>query len=215
MTCDIFIKTCKHDEAYHEYCLKSIDKHCSGFRRTVVVNSEHPRGYLQQQVDKVYADVYTDADFVLITDSDTLFTRPVTPETYFHDDKIEWIHTPWTPEMLSSDVKVWYDVMGQFFNAVPHSEWMRRHPFMLPTWLLQDVRRFCEEKHGKTLDDYVMWKGVFSEFNILGCHAWLAHHDKFHWIDSSKDELPEVTTRQFWSHDPIEKNIEEIRRILA
>lgn len=214
MNCSIFIKTCQRDREYHEYCLKSIEKYCSGFRDVVVIEGEHPQGYLHQQVVKCYADLHTDADYILITDSDTLFTIPVTPETYFHEDKVKWLHTPWTPEMLAGNEKCWFGVMGQFFLDIPPSEFMRRQPFMVPAWLLKELREYCRHKHGRTLEDYIMWKGVFSEFNVMGMFAWLFHHDKFHWIDTSKDELPELTTRQFWSHDPLEKNIEEIERIL-
>jgi hypothetical protein len=215
MICDIFIKTCQHDAAYHEHCLKSIDKFCSGFRKVVVVEGEHPHGYLHQQIVKLEADLHTDADFILMTDSDTLFCRPVTPETYFEDGKVVWVHTPWTPEMLAGNERAWFDVMGQFFRETPPSEFMRRQPFMVPAWLLKNVRDYCARVHGLAIEDYVMGHGVFSEFNVLGFFAWLHHHDEFHWIDSSKDELPELTIRQFWSHDPIGKNIEEIRRILA
>jgi len=215
MVTDIFIKTHAGDAEYHKYCLASIEKYCTGFRNVVVIEGEHPRGYLHQQIVKLHADDHTDADYVLVTDSDTLFTVPVTPETYFEGDKVKWIHTPWTPEMLASNTRAWFDVMGQFFGKTPHSEFMRRQPFMLPAWLLRELRLFCFTKHGVSIEDYIWSKGVFSEFNVLGNFAWEFHHDRFHWIDSSKDELPELTTRQFWSHDPIEKNIEEIERILA
>jgi hypothetical protein len=216
--CDLFIRTYPGDAAYHEKCLASIDKFCTGFRNTVVVNKtdRSPRiGYLQQQVDKLHADTCTDADYVLITDSDTLFVKPVTPETYFRDGKPIWLHTPWTPEMLASDVTVWYEVMRNFSGVAPTSEFMRRQPFMLPAWLLKDLRQWCVFQHTRALADYVMNSGRFSEFNVLGHHAWRFHHNRFHWIDTSKDELPELTVRQFWSHDPIEKNLEEINRILA
>lgn len=213
---DIFIKTCQHDADYHRYCLASIEKFCSGFRRTVVIDGEHPQGYLHQQVVKLHANRYTDADYVLITDSDTLFTVPVTPETYFRDGKPVWIHTPWTPEMLAhSGTRAWKQCMEQFAGAEPPSEFMRRQPFLIPTWLLSDLQMWCEFAHGKTLERYVMEAQRFSEFNVIGHHAWRHHRERFHWIDTSKDELPELTVRQFWSHDPVSKNIEEINRILA
>jgi len=212
-TTDLFIKTCSHDRDYHEHCLASIEKFCTGFRNVVVIDGEHPQGYLHQQIVKLYADTYTDADFILITDSDTLFTRPVTPETYFRDGKIEWIHTPFTEELKAA--VPWFNVMAEFARSAPPSEFMRRQPFMLPAWLLRELRQWCEFSHGITLDKYVMNAGRFSEFNILGHYAWKFHQGRFHWIDSSKDELPELTVRQFWSHDPIASNIEEIGRILA
>lgn len=217
MITDIFIKTCKHDADYHRYCLASIEKYCSGFRNVVVIEGEHPRGYLDQQIVKLHADTYTDADFVLITDSDTLFTVPVTPETYLRDGKPIWLWTPWSPEMLAHPgTAAWCRCMNEFFGgAESPGEFMRRQPFMVPTKVLKTLREWCEAYHGKSIRDYVMDRGVFSEFNIIGYYAWLTHHDDFHWIDTSMDELPELTVRQMWSHDPIHKNIEEIQRILA
>jgi hypothetical protein len=215
--CDIFIKTCKHDRGYLEHCLRSIDKFCSGFRQVKIVEGEHPKGYLHQQVIKMHADTFTDADLFLITDSDTLFTIPVTPETYLRDGKPIWLHTPWTPEMLAhKGTMAWLECMTQFAKGVtPPSEFMRRQPFMIPGYVLEDLRETCLTRHGRTLEDYVMNAASFSEFNVIGHHAWMFFHDKFHWIDTSKDELPPVTVRQFWSHDPVEKNLPEIERILS
>lgn len=216
MTCDIFIRTHSGDAEYHRHCLRSIEKFCSGFRNVVVVNKDEPRGYLGQQVDKMEADLHTDADFVLITDSDTLFTTPVTPETYLRDGKSVWLHTPWTPEMLAhAGTHSWFRCMEVFFGVEPPSEFMRRQPFMVPRWLTISLREFCKARHGMSIRDFVMMGKSFSEFNVLGFHAWLHHRDRIAWIDTSKEPLPELTVRQFWSHDPIGKNIDEIESILA
>ena len=217
MTTDIFIKTCVHDAEYHRYCLASIEKFCTGFRRTVVIEGEHPKGYLRQQVVKLHADTYTDADFVLMTDSDTLFTVPVTPETYLRDGKPVWIHTPWTPEMLAhKGTAAWRKCMTDFAKGVePPSEFMRRQGFMVPGWLLKDLRQWCQFKHGKTLEDYVMNAGAFSEFNVIGHFAWQFHHNEFSWINTATDELPESPLVQFWSHTPVAENLERINQILA
>ncbi len=214
-TTDIFIKTCEHDRDYHGYCLMSIGKFCSGFRNTAVVAGEHPQGYLHQQVVKLNADEVTDADLILVTDSDTLFNQPVSPESFMVDGKPIWIHTPWTEEMLAHDgTRTWKRVMTEFFDQEPPSEFMRRQPFFFPRHVLKSLRDFCQQKHGKSIEDYVMNAGSFSEWNVLGFHCWLHHYNEFHWIDSSKDELPPELCRQFWSHDPISKNIEEIQSLL-
>lgn len=219
--CDLFIRTYPGDAAYHEKCLASIDKFCTGFRNTVVVNKtdRSPRiGYLQQQVDKLHADTWTDADYVLITDSDTLFKTPVTPETYFRDGKPIWLHTPWdlVIKALPSTAK-WKRVMQEFAGVEPEHEFMRRQPFMIPAWLLKDLRQWCVFQHTRALADYVMNSHWFTEYNVLGHHAWRFHHDRFHWIDTSKDELPELTVHQFRTlgRNPIEADLEEINRILA
>lgn len=214
---DIFIKTCDRDAAYLEYTKKSIEKFCSGFRNVVIVGGEHPRGYLHQQTVKLHADEFCEgADFVLITDSDTLFTRPVTPETYLRDGKAVWLHTPFTPEMLeNSGVRAWHHCMQAFFVHEPPSEFMRRQPFMVPTWLLRGLREWCKELHGVSITDYVMTQNAFSEFNIMGFYAWLHRREDMAWVNTEIDPLPELTVRQFWSHDPIEKNLPEIQQILA
>jgi hypothetical protein len=215
MTSDIFIKTCEYDAAYHKYCLQSIEKYTSGFRQTVVVEGEHPRGYLHQQVIKMHAYEYTDADFICITDSDTLFCRQVTPETYMVDGKPLWLHTPWTDDMRAcKGLSTWAQVMRDFLGEEPPSEFMRRQPFFIPRWLLQEIAEYCQGKFGMSLKDYIMSIDAFSEYNIIGFYAWLYHHDKFQWIDTSVDPLPQETVVQFWSHDPIEKNIPHINRVL-
>jgi hypothetical protein len=233
-TTDIYIKTCNHDIPYHRYCLQSIDKFCTGFQSTVVEDGEHPRGYLWQQVCKMYADTKTNADMILVTDSDTLFTQPVTPESFMHEGKPIWLYTPWTSEMLAHPgTATWKKVMTEFFGVEPPAEFMRRQPFMFPSSVLATLRTFCVmkhdatleeyvmnqkafclQKHGVSLSEYIMNQKAFSEWNVTGFHCWLHHRDLFHWVDSSVDELPPLRVNQMWSHDPIEKNIEEIRRIL-
>ena len=215
-TTDIFIKTCLHDAAYHKYCLASINKYCTGFRNTVVVEGEHPRGYLHQQVVKLHADQHTDADFILVTDSDTLFTEPVTPESFMCDGKPIWLYTPWTKEMLDHPgTAAWKACMETFLGLPSPGEMMRRQPFMFPRKVLPSIREFCTKKHGVSLEDYIMSKKSFSEWNCLALYCWLGFHREFHWINTETEELPPLHIKQFWSHDPLEKNIDEIRRILA
>ena len=213
---DIYVKTYSRDAEYHKYCVRSIEKFCSGFRNLVVENKEQQRGYMAQQSSKMYSDTHTDAEFILVTDSDTLFVSPVTPQTFMVDGKPIWIHTPWTPEMLTHPgTAAWKRVMTEFFGSEPNSEKMRRQPFVFPRKVLQTLREYCFQKHRKSLDDYIMGADAFSEWNVLGEHCWRHHHDMFHWVDSSVDPLPELTVLQTWSHDPLEKNVPTFNQILA
>jgi hypothetical protein len=164
----------------------------------------------------MYADNHTDADFILVTDSDTLFNQPVTPESFMRDGRPIWIHTPWTDEMLAHPgTATWKRVMTAFAKESPPSEFMRRQGFMFPREVLPSLREFCLHNHGIPLADYIMQSKSFSEWNVLGFHCWNHHRDLFHWIDSSVDELPPLFVRQFWSHDPVEKNLAEIESILS
>lgn len=219
MTCDIFIKTCAHDAEYHRHCLASIDKFCTGFRRVVEVIREDPSpkiGYLAQQVDKMEADLHTDADFILITDSDTIMIEPVTPESFMTEGKPHWLMTPWTPEMLAHPgTRAWFECMKNFNGEVPPGEFMRRQPFMFPRHVLPSIREHCLKRFGVPLREFVMNQKSFSEWNTLGFHCWLNHRDDFHWIITSTDELPPLRVLQMWSHTPITENLERINQILA
>jgi hypothetical protein len=215
MTTDIFIKTCNHDKDYHEHCLASIERHCRGFSKTVVVDGEHPNGYLEQQVVKLHADLYCDGDYILVTDSDTLFSESVSPDSFMRDDKPIWMMTPWDEEMMSNPgTKAWFDVMGQYFSKAPPFEFMRRQPFMFPRHVLTSLRAHCLATHGMSIEQYIYGKGVFSEWNVLGMFCYENHRDDFYWMDSTV-ECPTPKVRQFWSHAPIEYNLSEIQQILS
>ena len=223
MITDIFIKTCIRDKEYHKYCLASIKKYCTGFRNTVVVEGEHPNGYIHQQVIKLHADEYTDADFILFTDSDTLFNTPVIPESFMSDGKPIWYMTPFSTLFNDDSLHInhhntlrhWHKSMYDFCGTPPPFEFMRRQPFMLPLYVLKDIQQYCLKTHGKSLKQYPFDKGVFTEWNVLGFYCWLHHHDAFTWINTDDGmELPLV--RQFkLGSDTAEDNIEEIKKILA
>jgi hypothetical protein len=122
---DIFIKSYYKDFIWLEYCLKSIKKHASGFRKViVVVEPDHPipnsissilpidihyvpfpkkqptvihhgLGYLWQQYIKLSWTNYTDADAVFFMDSDEMLTTPTTPDSFKTDGKFHWFFIDW------------------------------------------------------------------------------------------------------------------------
>jgi hypothetical protein len=224
----IFIRSYPKDFSWLSYCLRSIKQFTSGFHDTIIVvpadgelpelldselvyalksPAENSCDYLWQQNCKLYADTFTDADWILHTDSDTIFTRPVTPETYLKNGKFVWMMTP-MGEAHPNEASAWRKVMHKFMGKKPEFEFMRRHPFLLPRWLYGELRAFCLKQHGVELKDYVMSQPYreFSEFNVLGFYAYEFHRDKFEWFDTSKhpeNEWPVLTVDQCWSHNPI------------
>lgn len=233
LTADIFIKTYPPDYAWLEYCLRSIEKFATGFRKVVIVapdeegplNSTLPTlitlpekgdGYLGQQVEKLYADQHTHAELFLFLDSDTIFTRPVTPQTYFRDGKIVWMMTPW--EKTNTP---WRPIVEKFMGQPVEYEFMRRHPTVAPSWLLADVRNFCVRQHNMPLDQYVMSQPhrAFSEFNCLGAFAYAFHRDKFFWVNTEEvpeSEWPELTVLQKFSWGGLTEEVKaEFEKILS
>lgn len=238
MTCDIFIKTYPADGKFLEYCLRSIDKFATGFRKIVLVTPMGSRvgeilfdagnvrcpniieveeygadGYLSQQVFKLHANTFSDAEFILFMDSDTIFTRPVTPETFFIDGKIAWLYTPY------DKIKTpWQPITEKFLGCPVEFEFMRRHPLLAPSWLLAALRTFCRTMHDVSLDEYIMAQPqrAFSEFNALGALAYYFHRDMFHWLNTETDDIPELTTLQKWSYGGVTPEIvTEFEQILA
>lgn len=232
--CDIFIKSYPPDYDRLKYCLRSIHKFCSGFRNVVVVipsapgcrerfNSamagtlepildnvnlidvvEHGEGYLYQQAIKACAHEFTDAEYILHIDSDTMFTRHVTPLTFFRGGQILWLYTPY-----AEIVTPWQRITEKFMDESVDFEFMRRLPLMMPHWLHQDLARFTLARHRTRLDDYIMAQPSrgFSEFNALGAFAFTRHKDKFEWLLTTNNPLPDTVAIQRWTGDPFDDGV--------
>lgn len=226
MIVDCLIKSYPPDYPWLQYCLRSIQKFATGFRTiqlvvpdtrkwwdgSYTINNLHVTeteeygndGYLSQQVFKLYADTISDADFILHIDSDTVFTMPVTPETYFTNGKIDWMMTPYS--MIDTP---WKPITEKFMRMPqPFSvsfEFMRRAPQMIPRWLYPAIREFCQQKHGCTLAQYIMKQPyrAFSEYNALGAFAYYYHNEQFNWINTAEvpeNKWPPLTVLQKYSH---------------
>jgi hypothetical protein len=233
ISCDIFIRTYPGDYEWLSYCVRSIEKFARGFRKvwivspepiflpanmpgfeTKMINDESEDGYLAQQITKLYADVITDyqADYILHIDSDTLLTRPITPENFFSREGLPvWLYTPY------SEIQTpWQPVTEKFMGEAVEYEFMRRFPILVPKWLLSRIREFCHATHGMVMTNYIKMQPYrsFSEFNALGAFAYRYHRSMFQWINTVKDLLQEPFGRQFhsWSGitDEVKKEINYI-----
>lgn len=226
-TCDIFIRTYPKDYPWLKYCLRSINKFASGFRKVWIVspepspmdvttlgyewktiNDESPDGYLAQQITKLYADVITDyqADYILHLDSDVILTREVTPQDFFRGDKLAWLYTPY-----SAIETPWQAITEKFMDAQIENEFMRRLPMMIPRWLYPRLREFCHSKHGMVVTNYirVQPERAFSEFNAIGAYAFRYHHDKFQWVNTLEEATETPFARQFHSYTGITPEVEK------
>jgi hypothetical protein len=226
--CDIFIKTYPEDYEWLKYCMRSIDKFCTGFRRIAMmspykdcprpepmvkrdhlfvlgVDSDRDPGYLWQQSVKLHADQHTDADFIIFADSDCVFTKPVTPADFIRDGKPVWVMKPMS-EAREDERKAWAPVIEKFMGHYPERHMMVRHPFIVPRSVLPEMRQFCKYRHGVELSDYIMAQAVpgqplaltFSEWQCLGAFAFEHQHDKFTWVHEK--DAGEPCVHQEWSH---------------
>jgi hypothetical protein len=201
MSCDIFIRSYYKDFAWLVYCLQSIKKYCRDFNKIILVVPhssrrkldwmglsgdvtitccDYPDDYLGQQITKLSADQFSDADYICHIDSDCLFQKYVTPEDLLVDGK---------PQVLMSaysqlDPRTpWKSVTERFLSMEVHYEFMRTPPYTYPRWVYSALRNYAFELHGETLDNYIIAQPNrgFSEFNALGAYAYAFHRQEFFW----------------------------------
>lgn len=217
MTTEIFIRSFDGDNEWLKYCLRSIQRFATGFRRTIVVvphGHNPPTGtsetvfkvaeigeqYCQQQVDKMHADHFSDAEYFLQIDSDTIFTRPVCPEDFITDNRrVKWLYTPYS-SINSGDGQTWKKPTEKIIGHSVDMEYMRRMPFCVPAWALKEFRSWIHKVHGVTLERYFMTQPdrQVSEYNFLGAYLWFYHRDRIDWQNTDV-EMGTVFCHQSYS----------------
>lgn len=225
MTCDIVIRSYDKDFEFLKFCLRSIQRFATGFRRTVVIvpHGQHPPtgtaevvfhvaeigdGYMQQQSDKMHADHFTDAEFILWMDSDTIFTRPISTDLVIEDCRRPiWLYTPYS-SLTGDDCKLWKPITEKLIGHQVDNELMRRHPLVAPRWALQGFREWVHKIHGVTLERYIMNQPAhdFSEFNALGAWLWFYHPNRIAWKNTDED-MGTVFVHQSYSYSGVNPDL--------
>ena len=197
---DIFIKTYHKDFSLLKYCLMSIKKYVSHFRRVVIISDNdgnkipndilsimnihvvyenipsemkylgNQAGYLAQQVIKLNWFTYTDADSVLIIDSDCMFTCPTSPKNFMDEHgRYKWFYRDWNdaPDAKNAWFATTYNVLG----FEPPYEAMCVNGFMLEKKTSINLLNYFNNKYNvNNLWQYFNKNQIktFSEFNTYG-----------------------------------------------
>lgn len=232
---DIFIRTYSKDLQWLAYSLQSIHKFCKGFRDIIIVIPEGQKhlldgfnltqekvftcpgykdDYMGQQITKICADQYSDAEYIMYGDSDTLITQVLRPEYLFKKGKPIILKTSY--EKLGNAVP-WKAVTEKALGFQVEFEFMRRHPFLYRSSTLKALREYMKELHVKEMSDYVneQPERKFSEFNAIGAFADKFEQDKYYFQNTETEELPPLYVRQFRSWDGItDEVLSEMQNIL-
>ncbi len=218
--CDVLVRSYWRDLAWLEFCLASIGRYCQGFGEVLVVvpRSSQPwlrrssvarqanvlycrdyaDDYLGQQVTKLMADTFSDADLICHVDSDCVFTRAICPEDLLEGGKPRVAHCPYK---LLGRHHPWRRPTEKFLGWEVDNDYMQHPPFVYPRWLYPEVRAHAVQVHGVDIETYVMAQAPrgFSEFNVLGALAWQHHREDFTWTNTSAARPPEEFCRWYWS----------------
>jgi hypothetical protein len=237
VSCDIFVRSYWRDLAWLELCLASVARFCSGFRELIVVvprSSEawlrrrlgrlerarlelcphYPDDYLGQQVTKLHADAYTDAELVCHVDADCIFCAPIRPEDLLDYGKPMVVTRPYA---LLDRHWPWRRPTEEFLGREVTFDFMQRPPFVFPRWLYGRLRDHAVRRHGVDLERYVLSRPPrgFSEFNALGAYAHAYHHERFAWVDAGADPRA-PTCRWYWSWGGLDAaTADEVRELVG
>ena len=216
MQVDIFIRTYHKDLPWLAHALRSIHSKVTGWRRiiiaipkgqghllshltaeTVIEVDDLEDGYIGQQLTKMKAWRYTDADAVVFWDSDVVASEPHDiMEEYFSDGKPILYCTPWEHV---GDAICWKGCTTEALGWEPPMEYMRRMPIVHRTDALAACCVYICRQHGLTMTGYMMTRARFSEFNAIGAYV-AAYMPRLYDIrDTTKDEVRPSKIRQFWS----------------
>lgn len=234
---EIFIVTYHKDAEWLKYCLHSIKQFCKGFTGVTVVVPDRDvdvlepicrewgpdvvmdtftevegKGMIHHQGIKMMADEFCQhAKYILHTDSDCIFTEPVTPGDYFVEGKPVLLVEAYErfidryPTILQ-----WKVTTEKALKFEATMEGMRRHPAVHHRALYPAVRKRIEEVHKKSFKEYVLsckpdFPQGISEFNVLAAYAWKHMHDQYHWIDVGTELRPKDKIHQNWSHGGLDR----------
>lgn len=200
----IFIRSYAGDVQWLFWCLRSLEKHATGFAETVVAIPAHDQhafndfnfgrarvvwvndppidGYMAQQITKMEPDLFTDSDLITHIDSDCFLKEPLDASELLRDGKPIQIFRHWDK---AGEANVWKPVNDRIFQRSVPFEHMCCFPqvFGRPTY--RHLRDFFINVHHCTPGEYVLRQPSreFSEFNCMGAFNHFFLHELYHWID--------------------------------
>lgn len=220
---DIFIRTFYKDFKILNKCIDSIKKNASGYRDIIVcvkqreldllkksINTDgikivydanYPDNidYCGQQICKMNADFYTDAEYVLFVDSDCEAFPGFDIEKMMFDndsDKILVLKDYWASV---GDANVWKGCLEELNLLTPY-EFMRRFPLIYPTRILKNLREYVKSQINKDFINsclYIYNKRKLSEFNIMYSFLYLHHPEEMK--DVFSKDTNSLPFKQYWS----------------
>ena len=233
---EIFIVSYAKDFAYLEYCLRSIKKFAAGFSGvTVLVPSKdvhalrtivgqigienvrsisgyewRGRGMLWHMAQVCRADEWCPhADYIAHFDADCIFTKPVTPNTFWQLGKPLLRYEPFATLAQRHPGVLNWKVATE--NALPFNiadEFMRGLPHIYGRTTYAKTRELVEQKTKRPFNDYIKsckneYPQTFCEYVTLGSVARQYFADDYTLCDLSRDANPDRSpypVQQFWSH---------------
>ena len=227
-----------------KYCLLSIKKFARGFSgvtilvptpdvkelraliaevqiENVTVKSGYEwakKGFVWHMAQICRADEWCpNATHIAHYDPDCIFTKPVSPETFWKAGKPLLRYEPFSTLALRHPGTLNWKIAAE--NALPFpvsNEGMRGFMHVYHCGLYAKTRSLVEEKTGQPFNDYVKstkneYPNTFAEFPTLSAVAIHLFQDEYTMCDLSKEPNPDRSPYpviQFWAKGPIDQEQE-------
>lgn len=196
--CDIFYKSYAKDFRLLKYSLRSLAMHITGYNNIIIlipekdkhlldisdlpkrtkifIVGEYGSGYLYQQVCKIQAHKYSDANFIMFSDSDCIFDHPVNLQDLIKTEKPEILYTDYSKV---GDAICWKKPTEDFIKEPVNWEFMRRNCMIYNRETLVQI-----EKYEPNLEHIIMTSNLFSEYNAMGAFAFKYHFNNYTFINT-------------------------------
>jgi len=223
-TIDLFIKSYKNDFWLLQLALKSISRNVTGYNNLILLIPEKDKhdfdtrqlpertlifyiddkspGWLYQQVCKLEAYKYCNADYIMFSDSDCFFTYPINLQDFIKEDKPEILYTDWEK---TGDAICWKEPTEKFMKEHVPYEMMRRNCLIYHRSTLMNI-----SEYEPNIEDVVMSSRRFSEFNVMSAFAHKYEREKYNFINTDDWKYTEPKAIQVWSHASKKEGVSEV-----
>jgi hypothetical protein len=160
----------------------------------------HRKGYLWQQILKLNWMEYTDADAIMILDSDEMLTRPVSPSS-FRDKhgRWRWDYREWKD---AGSANMWKKPTEDVLKFEPEYEAMTCAPFILERKTTHNFIEYLKKIHGASDLYDVFFKydmTLFSEYNAYGSYVYKFDNNTVY-FNATKEGVPSNFVIKSWSY---------------
>ncbi|CAF1389067.1 unnamed protein product [Rotaria magnacalcarata] len=159
-----------------------------------IKNGPNKGSYYSQMYVKFHAYQYSDADFFIHMDSDTMFKEPISRRDLLDEHNRVYVKRV-KFDTMAANFRVWQKPAEKILlESVPY-ETMTGFPFVFPRDLYENTIRLIEKRHNKPMLAVVRSMRDFIEFTTLG-HYLITHMSNNRWVDNDNKSSKVV---QSWS----------------
>ena len=196
------------DEKYAKYLQETHNRFCSesnlAIENALTQDDFLKNEYMNDQLRIIMSDKY-EGDYIAQIGIDSVFTDTTSLSSFIEDGKVMMPYTSYEalyaskmPDTMKEGVKKNQEMTSAVMNKEVEYEFARRMPLVYPREIFAEARKFIEDIHKVTIEEYMSELDMFNAYNFLGAFCYKYANDLFMWLNTEEMRLPPV---------PIEANL--------